>query len=93
MRKPTQQEYFLAEAVIETTYMIDTFHPDFRPTFEDSRMFNTLVTDWAVEYLDWFEAADARGEEIIYLIELEKFIDKKIDEYEHPEYTPLVYIN
>lgn len=79
MRKPTQQEYFLAEAVIEIVDVIDWERKEFRLGFEDSRDFNATITMWAVEFLEWWDAEEAAGQDHIYLDVIRDFTLAKID--------------
>ena len=69
--------YLYAEAIIEIVDVINWKHPDFRQDFEDSRDFNQTIADWATEFLDWWDKEEEEGKDLLYLDEVEDFVDRK----------------
>ena len=67
----------LTEAVIEIIDVIDYEFKAFRESFEDSRDFNYMISQWAEEYLDWWDKEEEAGTDHSYLDEIWNFVEKK----------------
>lgn len=68
----------LTEAVIEIVDAVNSQSKTFRGSFEDSRDFNYTISQWAEEFLDWWDAEVDAGKEHEYLDEVWDFVEKKV---------------